>query len=125
MQLEKDLMIAFFLVHKLIEEHRVPDQDGAILIPADSFASMGKMEYLRDTKNVARSLKGQAAEPQKLKLSVLANKIIHSYLIVPLNKENEPSRIVLCSEFEHNTRLFVILLSDLIEVLRQFGEEPH
>lgn len=128
MNLEKDLMLAFYLVHKLLEDHRIPDEDGAIPIAADSFPSTGKMDYLRDTKNVRRSLQGQVAEPLKLKLGVLANKVIHSYLIVPIVKEDEedePLRVAVCSEFEHNTRLFVILVSDLIAVLRHIGEDAH
>ena len=125
MNLEKDLMLAFYMVHKLLENHRIPDEDGAIPVVADSYPSGEKVNYLKDTKNVSRSLKIRAAEPVKLKLRVLANKIIHSYLIVPHTNENEDTRVVICSDFEHNKRLFSLLVSDLSAVLKRIGGNPN
>lgn len=117
--LERDLMIAFYLLHKLMEDHRVSPDLADVEIETDSFPSPGRLEILTRPEALESLVNREAGEAATFKLGVLTNKIIHAYLIAAFPERNKPLRVIICSEFEHNTRLIVADLDHLLARLHE------
>lgn len=117
-RLERLLMESFYLLHKLMEDHRIDDHLADLPVSVKVTPSAGRTHYLADPGGVVAALP-PTLESATFRLAVVANKIIHSYLILPvINRESGLGEVVVCSEFENFDQLLVIPLQQLIELLK-------
>lgn len=124
-RLERLLMQGYYLLHKLIEDHRIDDSLAEREIPVRHVASAGMRSYLADPESAGAAFDLSVATPASIRLGVIANKIIHSYLILPLvNAETGLREVVVCSEFEHFDKLLAIPLESLLAPLT-FGQQEN
>ncbi len=118
-RLERLLMQGYFLLHKLMEDHRIDDAIAGTVIPMSAVQSAGRTVYLGDYQKLHKTLAEISQDQVSYHLSVLANKIIHSYLILPIIEEGKGlQRVAICSEFEHFDKVLVVPLETLITPLR-------
>ena len=118
-RLERLLLVSYYLLHKLMEDHRIEDDLAESLVEVELVPSAGRANYLIDHQRVVNSLT-LSTERTSLRLSVLANKIIHSYLILPIFKgDSGLESVAICSEFEHFDKVVVVPLRNLLEPFRE------
>ena len=116
-RLERLVMQSFYLLHKLIDDHRIDDHLAETEVSVRTIRSEGMRYYLNNPKHALSQV--NEASPTKIRLGVITNKIIHSYLILPLTSPQQGLReIVVCSEFEHYDQLIVVSLDHLLSALK-------
>ena len=115
-RLERLLMESFYLLHKLMDDHRIDDRLAETEIPIRTVRSEGMRHYLSEPEQATKRL--SESTTATMRLGVITNKIIHSYLILPsYTAQQGLQKVVICSEFEHFDRLIIASLDDLLSPL--------
>lgn len=124
-RLERLTMTAYYLLHKLMEDHRVPGDVETRAIEVRSTRAQARSHYLVDYQRILHALEEHPPRKESLSTGVLANKVIHSYLILPISDPGAGlNELVIASDFEHFDRLIVASLQDLVAPLASVASGP-
>jgi hypothetical protein len=124
-RLERLLMQSYYLLHKLMEDHRIDDGLAEHEIPVRQVASAGMRDYQINPEKAGCAFSQSDVTSSSIRLGVIANKIIHSYLILPLvSSDTGLQEVIVCSEFEHFDKLLAIPLESLVAPLN-LGLQEH
>lgn len=119
-RLERLTMVAYFLLHKLMEDHRIDDHLSHHAIRVRLWPAESRAHYLAEYQRVLDALSQGPPTEESLSLSTLTNKVIHSYLMLPvIDRSQGLQELVIASDFEHYDRLIRVNLEDLITPLRR------
>lgn len=122
--LEREIMIAAFCIRSLIERQKIADSLSRKAIDVTAFPIRQGMHANRINRfDIDELYHMESPEKRQIQLDFLTNQIIHSYTIFPIKDYDEKkfSRLYVCSDYEKNKRLYDILISDLVALMREVG----
>ena len=124
---EKEIMIGFYIVRKLIESQKLPNRLVSTKITGRKFSNNGATVHLMNTHRFYEHYDFDNGKKEKFDLRFLINQIIHSYIFSPdfnINEENGEmtlSAIHFCSDDQRNKWIYELNLSTVIELFDKIG----
>ncbi len=124
---EKEIMIGFYIVRKLIESQKLPNRLVSTKITGRKFPNNGTTIHLMNTHRFYDHYDFDKEKTEKFDLKFLINQIIHSYIFSPdfeidaENGEMTLSTIHFCSDDQRNEWLYELSLTTIIELLEKIG----
>ena len=118
---EKDLIINFFIIRKLIETKRISDS-----------LRLKKYKIKAYPKNSIELTELNSFEFDELynlekfeiiekNINFICNQLIHSLTIFAFTENKKWNNVIMCSDFEKNKWIYKIDLKTIIEILTDFG----
>ena len=118
---EKDLIINFFIIRKLIETKRISDS-----------LRLKKYKIKAYPKNSIELTELNSFEFDELynlekfeiiekNINFICNQLIHSLTIFAFRENKKWNNVIMCSDFEKNKWIYKIDLKTIIEILTDFG----
>lgn len=122
--LERELMIAFFCIRKLIEAKKLTDACERQKIVVRRFRNRGGRSDLMSLVEFEKVYELSSGDKKELTIGFLANQLIHSYFIFPaFSRRNRLNGIWVTSDFERYKALYHIPTSSLISAIRHVGRD--
>lgn len=124
---EKEIIIGFYIVRKLIVSIRLPNRLVSTKITGCKFPNNGKTVHLMNTHKFYEYYDFDNGKTEKFDLRFLINQIIHSYIFSPdfdLNEENGEmtlSAIHFCSDDQRNKWIYELKISTVIDLIYKIG----
>jgi hypothetical protein len=124
---EKEIMIGFYIVRKLIESKKLPNRLVSTKIPGRKFPNSGTTVHLMNTHRFYDHYDFDNGKTEKLDLIFLINQIVHSYIFSPdfdINEDNGEmtlSAIHFCSDDQRNKWIYELSLSTVIDLFAKIG----
>jgi hypothetical protein len=117
--LEKNIMIGFYIIRKLIEAKKLSSSTKALKIKVAKYKSLGKPCTLLNWHRLNELFDFSKPMWQHEKLYNICNQIIHSYVFMPNgNSKTGPIKsIIFCSDYNRNNHVLEIMLKDIVEVV--------
>lgn len=112
---ERDIMIGFFIIRRMIELHKVSRQTSDLRVQVFSIRALKKINKLSQisSDNYEWPEETNAEEP----LGYIANQFIHAYLSrVERNSQRNWSDIMVVSDFDRNDRIWRVPISEVIRI---------
>ncbi len=124
---EKEIMIGFYVIRKLIESKKLPNRLVSTKITGCKFPNKGTTVHLMNTYKFYDHYDFANGKTEKFDLRFLINQIIHSYIFSPdfeINEENDEitlSAIHFCSDDQRNKWIYELNLSTVIGLFTKIG----
>ncbi|MGV3527841.1 MAG: hypothetical protein ACO1OO_03020 [Flavisolibacter sp.] len=123
---EKEIMIGFYVIRKLIEAHKVPNELISTKIKGKRYPNKGKIVHLMNNHKFPEYYDFENGKEDKLDLKFLINQIVHSYIFSPNFELNdagdlELSTIHFCSDDHRNKWIYELTLLNIIELFEKIG----
>ncbi|WP_374428716.1 hypothetical protein [Tabrizicola sp.] len=123
---ERDVMIGFFIVRRLIELHKVSSRIAdkklnVFCAPVTQSITKGNWHRLEENYD------WNAEKAEKKSVSYLSNQCIHAYLsFVFRGKDRNWSDLVVVSDFDRNKTVWRIPFPEIIELFQEASKDwPH
>ncbi|SFS79705.1 hypothetical protein [Lutibacter maritimus] len=118
---EKDLIINFFIIRKLIETKRISDslRQKKYKIKAYPKNSIKLTEL--NSFEFDELYKLEKFEIKEKNINFICNQLIHSLTIFAFRENKKWNNVIMCSDFEKNKWIYKIDLKTIIEILTDFG----
>ena len=122
-KIEKEVMIGFYAIRKLIESHKLSDSVASSSHPISSFPNLKPVRHLNWHKiGVLYDLTRETKESRNLRF--LCNRFIHSFVFLIDAKSNERlAGIYVASDNDRNQRVFYVSIDTIIGVFRLVGRD--
>lgn len=121
---ERDLIVHFFSVRKLIELHKVSSRTRNHQVTVFLCASKGVPVTRLNRIDMWDLYQFEKQVEKKRSLFFIANQFIHSYLIVPYKDEvRKWDGVFVCSDFERNNAIYRVPLSEIQKALLIASED--
>ena len=122
--LERELMIAFFCIRKLIEAKKLTDVCERRKVVARRFRNRGGRSDLMSLIEFEKVYDLSSGNKKELTIGFVANQLIHSYFIFPaFSRRNCLNGIWVTSDFERYKALYHIPISSLVSAIRHVGRD--
>ena len=121
---EKEIIISFFLIRKLFEEHRVSSKSTNYKAEIYSFAPSGKNITKLNQSSIDKIYNLDNEKKVKKKIVFLANQLIHSCTIFAYRKEDRNwGGVYATSDFERNKNFYRIPIEEIISIFKLVGND--
>jgi hypothetical protein len=121
---ERELVIAFFCIRKLIEANKLTDECEEQKIQVRSFPNRGgrtDLMSLVQLDNVYDLLEGT---PKDVSIGFVSNQLIHSYFIFPaFSRRRRLAGVWVTSDFERYKALYRIPIAPLVKAIRRVADD--
>jgi hypothetical protein len=127
---EKEIMIGFYIVRKLIESQKLPNRLVSTKIIGRKFPNNDTTVHLMNTHKFYEHYDFHNGKTEKFDLRFLINQIVHSYIFSPdfyINEENGEmtlSGIHFCSDDQRNNWIYELNLTTVIGLFEKIGNSP-
>lgn len=112
--IERDLMIGFFMVRRLIELHKVSSATRDLLMSVFSCPSRGKRVHFMNAHDIDRAYDLGKESSQVKKPLYVSNQFIHAYTsYVVRDKSRNWSDVYIVSDYDRNTCIWRIPVSEI------------
>lgn len=124
---EKEIMIGFYIVRKLIESQKLPNRLVSTKISGRKFPNNGTIVHLMNTHRFYDHYDFDSGKTENFDLKFLINQIVHSYIFSPdfnINESNGEmtlSAIHFCSDDQRNKWIYELSLTTVIELFKKIG----
>jgi len=124
---EKEIMIGFYIVRKLIESQKLPNRLVSTKIVGRKFPNKNVTVHLMNTHRFYEHYDFENGKTDKFDLKFLINQIVHSYIFSPefdINEETGEmtlSSIHFCSDDQRNKWIYEPRLSTIINLFDKIG----
>lgn len=116
-KIEKELMIGFYTIRKLIEAYKVSDSIASSHYQISWFPNREPIRYLNWYRiDVLYDLTQETKESRDLRF--LCNRFIHSYVFII-----DSSGIFVASDKDRNQRLYYVSMDTIIKIFRLVGRD--
>ena len=123
MNFEKEIIVSFFLIRKLIEANRISKSIKETKIQLIAFPrtseqltnlnhwDVRELFDLDNPKNVTKSI------------VFLSNQLIHSLTIFTIRKDKKWNHILTCSDFEKGKKLYLLSVENMIKIFEMIAKD--
>ena len=118
-RLEKEVMLSFFMIRKLIEAKKLSQGLQDCRTPVLTYAPTGKLVHHFNWHRLSELYHLARAKRENVTLEFLCNQIIHSYVFAPLFTGRKPTAILFCSDWQRNRKLYRLSMSRLTRLLQK------
>ena len=117
---EKEIIITFFQIRKLIEAHKLTDRCRIQNLTAIRYNHIGHRVDVSNRWPIEELYALSHGKKSNLLLAFVANQIIHSFIIgTVFLEEGTPEGIMVSSDFRRNDYLYHFSLSELLRAIRE------
>lgn len=122
---EKSVLLAAYVVRKLIEAKTISTERETLRIPLRSYSAVGKPVHLLNWHRIQDLYTLETPRDSDMLLRDVCNQLIHSFVFVPLTSSRTgPVKAVLfSSDRQRNRRLHELALDTFANVLREVGND--
>jgi hypothetical protein len=122
--LEKDLMVSFFLIRSLIERHKLTDRAVKTKVIVSSYPWNGKPVTLMNYHNVDALYDLERSKTQAVSLGFLANQFVHARALYVMRDESRNwSAVLLCSDYEKEKAIHQVSVEDIRNLFTLVGRD--
>jgi hypothetical protein len=119
MSLEKDVFLAFYIIRKLMEAHKLSVEVEASQVSVRKIPSAGKPVTYMNWDKIDELYDWSAASRETLPLRELCNLVVHSYIFMPSISENGGlDALLVASDRSRSTKLYEVPALGAISLLR-------
>lgn len=124
---EKEIMIGFYIVRKLMESQKLPNQLVSTKIIGRKFPNNGTTVHLMNAHQFYNHFDFDNGKTEKFDLRFLVNQIVHSYIFTPdfdINEDNGEislSAINFCSDDQRNKWIYELRLTTITKLFTIIG----
>lgn len=124
---ERELILTFFSIRRLIESGKVTDQIAHKKYKCKTYPNFGMVVDEISKYDLEENFDFEAEEEKYLSLKFLTNQFIHAYVIYPDFSDNgEVLGVLLCSDWEKHNSLIQVKTEDAISILEDLiNDEVH
>lgn len=121
---EKELIISFFCIRKLIETHKVSEKSRKYRASVFCYAPTGKKITWNNQWDIDAIYNLQKEKKVTKGIIFLANQLIHSCtLFVYREKDRNWGGVFACSDFERNKTIYRIPIKEIINIYELVGND--
>ncbi|MGV7094627.1 hypothetical protein [Desulfovibrio sp. QI0434] len=121
-KLEQKIFIGFYSIRKLLETKKFSKQIHSCKIPIQYFSNVKNVNHLNWHK-IEELFDLDSLHNEKIKLVVLANYFIHSYIFLPSFENDQLSGIFISSDKIRNKKVYFLNLEQLYFVFNMVGND--
>ena len=119
---EREIIIGCYVIRKLIEAHKVSDSTKKLTCKAQCFRNRRPVNYsnwhrLDQLYDIKRGTAGF------VEVGTMCNQVIHSYVFLMGENEEEERGIFLASDRSRNQEVTFVQLKEIIRVFRTVGQD--
>jgi hypothetical protein len=122
-RLEKDVMLSFFMIRKLIEAKKLSQGLLDSRTPVLTYAPTGKLVHHFNWHRLSELYQLTKAKREDVTLEFLCNQIIRSYVFAPLFTGRKCTALLFCSDWQRNRRLYRLSMSRLTSLLHKVASD--
>lgn len=121
---ERELMLVFFCIRKLIEAKKLTDECERRKIPTYRFPNRGGRSDLTSLAEFENVYDMSAGNRKDFTVGFVSNQLIHSYFIFPaFSRRRRLSGVWVTSDFERYKALYRIPIGPLISAIRHVAAD--
>ncbi len=126
-ELERDLMIGFFLLRRLIELHIVSRRTRDDTLSVFSYKAVGTNVTRLKGHNIWEFYDMEQEHPEKKKSSYIANQFIHAYTsFVARDRTRNWCDVFVVSDYDRNDCIWRVPVAEIRRIFRVAAEDyPH
>lgn len=115
---ERELILAFFSIRKLIESRKVTDRVANRKYKCKTYPNKGMIVDELSKYDLEENFDFESEEEKSFSLTFLANQFIHAYVLFPdFSDDGKILGILLCSDWEKHNSLIQIKIEDAISMV--------
>lgn len=121
-KLDKRILIGFYSIRKLLEAKKLSEQIYSYQIPIQYFKNIKNVDHF-NWYRIDELFDLDSSHEEKIKLVVLVNYFIHSYIFLPSFEDGQLSGILISSDKVKNKKLYFISLEQIYSIFSTIGED--
>ncbi|MBP7528114.1 MAG: hypothetical protein KA801_09325 [Syntrophorhabdaceae bacterium] len=121
---EKELIISFFCIRKLIEDHKVSSKSRQYRADVFSYMPTGKKISKLNQWDIDEIYDLQKEKPVKKGIVFIANQLIHSCTLYAYRESDRNwGGVYACSDFERDKTVYRIPVQEIIRIFKLVGND--
>ena len=125
--LERELMIGFFIVRRLIEMHKVSSETKDLALRVFSCPARGKIVHWRNAEDIDELYDLRCETRMTKKPLYMSNQFIHSYIsLIARDQTGNFSDVLIVSDFDRKHCIWRVPISEIRTLFSTAGRDyPH
>jgi hypothetical protein len=121
---EKELIISFFCIRKLIEEDKVSSKSRQYRANVFSYTPTGKKITKLNQWDIDQIYDLQKEKPVRKSIAFIANQLIHSCTLFAYRESDRNwGGVYTCSDFERDKTIYRIPIQEIIKIFKLVGTD--
>ena len=121
---EKELIISFFCIRKLIEADKVSSKSKQYRAKVFCYAPKGKKITMMNQWDIDDIYDLQNEKPVRRSIAFLANQLIHSCTLYAYRESDRNwGGVYVCSDFERDKTIYRIPVQEIVKILKLVGSD--
>ena len=121
-KLEKELLIGFYSVRKLLDTVKVSDSTKEQKYEVNWFANIQPVDYL-NWHHIDRLFDLNKTNQETRNIRFICDRFIHSYVLIPDFKEEKSNGVYIASDSDRRKKLYHISADNIVAIFRLVGRD--